>query len=69
VELHDLPDVYHVALELRAAGLDHAQIAERIDIDEAAIANLLHLADAKASRVIADTHEARRTCDERRGRA
>ena len=67
VEPDDLPDVYLVALELRAAGLDHAEIAERIDVDEAAIENLLHLADAKASRVAPDT-EWRRPRAERKGR-
>lgn len=69
MELDDLPDVYQAALELRAAGLDHADIADRIDVDEAAIANLLHLADAKASRVTAHTDEPPWSRDERGGRA
>jgi len=51
VEPDDLPDAYQTALELRAAGFDHARIAEVLDVDEAAIPNLLRLADAKASRV------------------
>lgn len=49
-----LPAVYAQALRLRAAGMDHAAIAGRLEVPEDAVANLLRLAEAKLARLLAE---------------
>ena len=45
-----LAAAYELALELEAAGVDHADLAEHLGIPVAAVGNLLAVAHAKAER-------------------
>jgi len=46
-ELDDLPEAYATALRLRDAGCSDEMIADRLDIEPAAVAPLLRIAIAK----------------------
>lgn len=50
--LSHLPHTYSLALQLRDRGLDHREIAQRLEMDKAAIGPLLELAEAKLTRLL-----------------
>ena len=47
-----MPEVYRIALELRDAGADKADIATRVDVDVAAVDSLLAIGDEKLARLL-----------------
>lgn len=51
-ELNQLPAAYAAALRLRAAGVDHAGIATRLEMPSEAVPLLLAIAEAKLARLV-----------------
>jgi DNA-directed RNA polymerase specialized sigma24 family protein len=50
--LRRLPSAYAEALRLRGAGLDHAAIADRLELPVEAVGPLLVIAESKVSRIM-----------------
>ena len=48
----ELPELYAFGLRLHRAGVDHAGIAARLNIEPAAVPSLLGLAEAKLARIL-----------------